>query len=215
MIKPMKIVVFGASGRLGSRVVDEALRREHEVTGVARDATRVDDRGGRIERYAGDATEPGSVASIAANHDVAISAVTQHEHPEMLVDLARGLLEGLDLAGVSRLVVAGGAGSLKVPSGERLLDTPDFHEEWKPEAIAQARALEFYEQAETDVDWSYISPAALLEPGERTGGYRTGDDQLLVDAQGRSRITMEDFAIAMLDEAEEQRHLRARFTVAH
>jgi putative NADH-flavin reductase len=215
MIGPMKIVVFGASGRLGSRVVDEALRREHEVTGVARDAMRVDGREGRIERFAGDATEPGSVASIAADHDVAISAVTQHERPEMLVELARGLLEGLALAGVPRLVVAGGAGSLKVPSGERLLDTPDFHEEWKPEAIAQARALEVYEQAETDVDWSYISPAALLEPGERTGGYRTGDDQLLVDEQGRSRITMEDFAIAMLDEAEEQRHPRARFTVAH
>jgi uncharacterized protein len=211
----MKVIVFGASGLLGSRLVDEALSRLHEVTAVARDSTRIDDREGRVARYAGDATEPSSVAALAAGHDVAISAVIEHGRPEVLSDAARALLEGLSLAEVPRLVVAGGAGSLRAPSGERLLDMPTFREEWKPEAIAQAQALAVYEQADTDVDWSYISPAALLEPGERTGAYRVGTDQLLVDEHGRSRITMEDLAIAMLDEAENPAHTRTRFTVAH
>ena len=211
----MKIVVFGASGLLGSRLVEEAISRRHEVTAVARDSTRIDDRDGRVDRFAGDVTEPSSVAAIAADHDVAVSAVTQHDRPEVLVEAARGLLEGLSLAGVPRLVVAGGAGNLRGPSGERLLDTPSFHEEWKPEAIAQAQALAVYQQADTDVNWCYVSPGALLEPGERTGSYRLGEDRLLVDENGRSRITMEDLAIAMLDEAENQAHSRKRFTVAH
>lgn len=211
----MRIVVFGASGQLGSRIVDEAVSRGHEVTAVARDATRIDDRDGRVDRFAGDATEASSVASIASGSDVAISAVTQHDRPEMLVEAAHGLLEGLSLADVPRLIVAGGAGSLKVPSGQRLYETAEFHEEWKPEAIAQADALAAYEQADTDVNWAYISPGALLEPGERSGSYRVGDDELLVDEHGRSRITMEDLAIAILDEADHPSHSRTRFTVAH
>jgi uncharacterized protein len=198
----MKLIVFGATGLLGSRIAAEAEARGHEVTRASR-ATGVD------------ATDPGSVAAAAAGHDAALSAVTQHGRPQVLVDVARALLEGLDRAGVQRLVVAGGAGSLEVAPGVRLMDTPDFHEEWKPEAQAQADALDAYRAAETDVAWSYVSPGALLEPGERTGAYRTGGDELIADEQGRSRITMEDLAIAMLDEAQEQRHPRARFTAAH
>ena len=90
------------------------------------------------------------------------------------------MLSGLSQAGVRRLVVVGGAGSLEVASGTRLVDTPDFHEEWKPEALGQAEALDLYRSAETDVDWTYVSPGALLAPGERTGRYRTAGDQLLV-----------------------------------
>jgi putative NADH-flavin reductase len=211
----MRLIVFGATGLLGTRLIDEALARGHEVTGVARDVSELDPRDGRLDRFAADVTEPGSVAAVSAGCDVALSAVTQHTRPEMLIDAARSLLEGLELADVPRLVVAGGAGSLTVASGERLLDTPDFHHEWKPEALAHAAALDVYRQADTSVDWSYLSPAALLEPGERTGHYRVGGDQLLLDEHGRSRITMEDFAIAMLDEAEDPQHPRERFTVAH
>jgi uncharacterized protein len=211
----MKLIVFGASGLLGTRLVTEAVDRGHEVTAAARDATRLDAHSGRVKTVSADVTDPAAVAAVSAGHDAALSAVTQHDHPEMLVGAARGLLEGLAGAGVSRLVVAGGAGSLKVPSGERLMDTSGFHDEWKPEAQAAADALEVYQQADTDVNWSFVSPGALLEPGERTGRYRLGGDELLVDGQGRSRITMEDFAIAMLDEIEDPKHPRQRFTAAH
>src|SRR3954463_9711654 len=152
----MKIIVFGASGLLGSRLVSEALDRGHEVTAVARDASRLDDPGGRVRTASADATDAGSVAAVARDHDVAISAVTQHEAPQILVDAARGLLEGLARAGVPRLISVGGAGSLLVASGERLVDTPDFHEAWRPEALAGAAALEAFRAAETPVEWSFI-----------------------------------------------------------
>jgi putative NADH-flavin reductase len=115
---------------------------------------------------------------------------------------------------VARLIVLGGAGSLEVAPGVRVLDTPDFREEWKPDALAQAEALDLYRSATTDVDWTYVSPAAVLEPGERTGEYRTGEDRLLVDDEGNSAISMEDFAVALVDEAESAEHVRRRFTVA-
>src|SRR4051794_37648476 len=186
----MKLIVFGAGGRLGRRPLDEALARGHEVTAAGRDASRLGSHGGRVRGATADATDPGAVARVAAGHDAALSAVTQHERPEMLVDAAHGLLAGLSRAGVRRLVVAGGAGSLKAPDGQRIMDAPGFHDEWKPEAIAQAAALEAYAQADTDVEWSYISPGALLEAGERTGRYRIGEDELLTDEHGHSRITM-------------------------
>jgi uncharacterized protein len=211
----MKLVVFGATGRLGSCLVDEALARGHQVTAAVRDPTGFDADGRDVDVFAADATDPVTVAVAAAGQDAALSAVTQHDAPEVLSEAALGLLEGVSRAGVKRLVVAGGAGSLEVAPGVRAMDTPEFHEDWKPEATAQANALEVYRGADTDVAWSYISPAALLEPGERTGAYRVGGEQMLSDEQGKSRITMEDFAIAMLDEAETQKHPRRRFTVAH
>jgi putative NADH-flavin reductase len=211
----MKMIVFGATGLLGSRLVEEALRRGHEVTAAARHPSRMSGGGGDVRVVPIDVTQADTVAEVAQGHDLALTAVTQHDRPEVLVEAAHGLLAGLPRAAVPRLVVAGGAGSLKVASGQRLMDTPDFHEQWKPEARAQARALAVYEQAGAEVDWVYVSPAALLEPGERTGKYRVGADQLIVDEQGRSRITMEDFAIAMLDEAEQSSHSRERFTAGH
>jgi len=211
----MRLVIFGASGLLGTRLVSEALSRGHELTAVARDVARIDDRGGQVATAAADVTDAASVAAVAGGHDAALSAVTQHDRPEMLVDAARGLLAGLSAAGVQRLVVAGGAGSLLVASGQRLMDTEGFHEEWKPEAVATAAALDVFRQAETDVEWSYVSPGALLAPGERTGHYRLGGDELLVDEHGKSAISMEDFAIAMVDEAEAAKHPRQRFTAAH
>jgi len=211
----MQLVIFGASGTLGTRLISEALIRGHEITAIARNVAPLQERNRPIRCVAGDATDPSSVAAVAADADAALSAVTQHAQPAMLVDAARALLEGLGRVGVERLVVAGGAGSLQVAGGQRLMDTPDFHEEWKPEAAAQADALAVYEAYDGPVQWSYVSPGALLEPGERTGRYRLGDDELLVDEQGRSRITMEDFAIAMLDEVENPRHAGRRFTAAH
>ena len=213
----MKLIVFGASGLLGTRLVNEALDRGHEVTAVARDASRLDNRDGRVRTASADATDPDSVAAVAGGHEVAVSAVTQHQAPEMLVDAARGLLEGLARAGVPRLISVGGAGSLEVAPGQRLVDTPDFHDEWKPEALAAADALEVFRQAgaDTPVEWTFVCPGALLAPGERTGRYRLGGDQLLIDEDGRSLISSEDFAIAILDEAESPKHPHQRFTAAY
>ena len=211
----MNIIVFGASGLLGSRLVTEALDRGHTVTAVARDASRLDDRAGRVKTASADATDPASVAGAARGQDVAISAVTVHQAPEMLVDAARGLLEGLAAAEVPRVISVGGAGSLEVAPGQRLVDTPDFHEEWKPEALAASAALEVFREAQTPVEWTFVSPGALLAPGERTGHYRLGLDTLLVDDSGQSHISMEDFAVAILDEAEHPRHPRQRFTAAY
>jgi putative NADH-flavin reductase len=212
----MRIIVFGAGGNVGSRTVAEALERGHDVTAAVRDPEAHDIEGDGVTVVAADATDPASVAEAASGHDLAISTVgtDQGRAPETLPAAARALLEGLSRAGVPRLIVLGGAGSLEVAPGVRVLDEPDFLEEWKPDALAQAEALDLYRSATTDVDWTYVSPAAVLAPGERTGEYRKGEDRLLVDDEGNSAISMEDFAVALLDEAESAEHVRRRFTVA-
>jgi hypothetical protein len=206
----MKIIVFGANGRQGSRVVTEALDRGHAVTA----AVHAEDRAGNVDPRAdvvvADATDLANVAAVAVGHDGAIST-TRSNHAE----IGRALLAGLSRAGVRRLVVVGGAASLEVAPGKLLLDTPDFQEEWKPEARSGLEGLEMYRSADTDVQWTFVSPAALLDPGERTGSYRTGGDQLLVAEDGSSKISMEDFAIALVDELERGEHINQRFTAAY
>jgi putative NADH-flavin reductase len=206
----MKLIVFGANGRQGSRLVAEALERGHEATAAVHDANRAENVDPRARTVAADASDPASVATAAAGHDAAINATGGGGHSAV----ARALLSGLSQAGVRRLIVVGGAGSLEVAPGVRLVDTPEFHDEWKPEALGHAEALAVYRSADTDVDWTYVSPAAMLAPGERTGRYRTGGEQLLVGEDGTSAISMEDFAMALLDELEQGRHLRQRFTAA-
>jgi putative NADH-flavin reductase len=211
----MRLIIFGANGDLGRRLVAECLERGLEVSAVVRDPSRFEGVASEVNVLTADATDPAAVASVASGHDAALSAVTQHSRPEVLSEVAGSLLDGLSQAGVGRLVVAGGAGSLEVEPGVRLMDTPDFHDDWKPEAQAQADAYDLLRGADTDVEWSYVSPGALLEPGERTGEYRTAGDALLTGDDGKSRITMEDFAIAMVDEAIDQKHARTRFTAAY
>lgn len=206
----MKLIVFGANGRQGSRLVSEALARGHEVTATVHDADRAENVDPPAQVVVADASDPASIAAAAAGHDAALLATGGGGHAE----IARAMLSGLSQADVRRLVVVGGAGSLEVPSGGRLVDTPDFHEEWKPEALGQAEALDVYRGADTDVDWTYVSPGAMLAPGERTGRYRTAADELLVGDNGQSEISMEDFALALLDELEQGQHVRRRFTAA-
>jgi putative NADH-flavin reductase len=125
------------------------------------------------------------------------------------------LLDGASQAKVKRLIVVGGAGSLEVAPGVRLVDAPAFPAEWKGVGLAHSDALEVYRNSEAEVDWTYVSPPAIIEPGERKGNYRVGGDQLLADEKGDSRISTEDYAVALLDEVEKPRHLRGRFTVAY
>ncbi len=212
----MRLVVFGATGRIGRLIVKEALARGHAVTAAARDPARLDMAHDRLDRAAADATRAEDVARAAAGHDAVVSAVgpTEGDAVAIVVDAARALVSGARQAGVKRLVVGGGAGSLYVTPGVQLVDTPDFPAAWKPVALAHREALAIYREA-TDLEWTNVSPAALTEPGERTGRFRVGTDDLLVDKDGKSRISMEDFAIAIVDELERGLHKRLRITAAY
>lgn len=196
----MKLAIVGASGRAGSRLVDEASRRGHHVTGIARNPLP-----GTL-LVAGDARNSAEVGALISGHDAVISAAPFH------ILGADPLLEALRLAEVTRLVVVGGAGSLEVAPGVALLDTPGFPEEYRFEA-EPGRDFLLRLREESKIEWTFISPAIIFEPGERTGAYRAGGDELLVDEDGLSRISMEDFAIAALDEIEVPRHVRERFSV--
>jgi len=211
----MKVVVFGGAGTLGRRITDELVRRGHVVRAVSRKRSPLPPTSAHSVVVIGDVTDPHSVASAVRGADVVVSAVGPgpEEDVSVILDAARGLLQGLRDAHVQRLVVVGGAGSLEVTPGVRLADTPSFPQSWKPAAEAHRAALDIYRE-EPDLEWTVVSPAALISPGERSGHYRAGGDQLLVDAKGESRISAEDYAVAIADEVETPRHLRRRFTVA-
>ncbi|MFF2076709.1 NAD(P)-dependent oxidoreductase [Kitasatospora sp. NPDC058162] len=212
----MRITVFGATGNVGRRVVAEALARGHEVTAVVRNPAKPHGLPTEVTLAVGDAGDPGDVARIAAGQDLVVTATRPapgREHE--LAATTRGLLAGLAGTGV-RLLAVGGAGSLTVPGtdGTILVESPGFPAEIRPIALACGEQLDLY-RADGDVDWTYLSPAALLEPGVRTGRFRLGRDELLLDAEGNSAISMEDLAVVLLDEAERPVHRRSRFTAAY
>ncbi|MFD0403344.1 NAD(P)-dependent oxidoreductase [Kitasatospora sp. NPDC127121] len=213
----MHITVFGATGNVGSRVVTEALARHHRITAVLRDPAKPHGLPAAVALGVGDARNPEDVARLAAGQDLVITATRPAPGSEHELSAAtRGLLAGLAGTGV-RLMAVGGAGSLTLPGrgGTTLADDPGFPAELQPIARACREQLDLYRAADPDVDWTYLSPAALLEPGERTGRFRLGRDELLVDAEGASVISMEDLAVALLDEAEQPAHRRTRFTAAY
>jgi putative NADH-flavin reductase len=216
----MKLVLFGAGGQVAQRIAREALNRGHEVVGVVRSAASVRSDNERMIILEGDAADPASVAKVSQGADVIINALSPRPSPSgrpatSLPEAARALIDGATRARVPRLIVVGGAGSLEVAPGVRLVDTPGFPNEYKQESLNQADALAVYRAADGDLDWTYISPAAEIGPGTRTGRYRAGDDALLVDEKGKSFISYEDYAKAVLDEIEHATHPRARMSVAY
>ncbi len=200
----MDVLLLGASGRIGRRTADELLSRGHRVTGVSRSGTveGVDDP--ELVALSGDATDADDVAKLAAGHDAVVSTLgpSGEEDPDVLVEMMRAAVEGLRRASVDRLVWTGGAGGLEVAPDTRLVDTEEFPEEWEPVARAAIDAFGVLEDVE-DVEWTYLAPAALIEPGERTGEYRTAEGELVADEDGDSYVSMEDFAVALVDELEE------------
>lgn len=211
----MRITVFGAGGNVGSRVVTEALARGHHVTAVVRDPARGYTLPGAVELRAGDAAAVADVAELSAGQDVVISATrpAPGREPE-LVATTEALLAGVARTGV-RLLLVGGAAGLTVPgTGATLIDQPDFPVGLRPIALACNGQLAAC-RAEKKADWAYLSPPMVLEPGERTGHYRLGMDELLTAADGSSTLSMEDLAVALLDEAERPAHHRTRFTAAY
>jgi putative NADH-flavin reductase len=214
----MKIAVIGAGGRVGRRTVQEALSRGHEVKALVRHPSAFDLTGDRLTVSEADATDPTQVADGVRGTDAVISAVGpawQSGDPAVVPQTARSLLAALPRAGVRRLIFVGGAASLEVAPGVRLMDTPQFPDDYKPIGVAHAEALDVFRASDADVDWAFVSPPPMLEPGERTGKYRVGGDQLLTGANGQPYISMEDYAIALVDEAENGSHKLVRFTVAN
>jgi uncharacterized protein len=203
----MNIVLAGATGNIGSRILDEALRRGHRVTGLTRDPAKLAARDG-LQAKKASTTEVGAFADALKGHDAAILSVKWNEN-----DVHR-VLDALRKAGVKRCLFVVGAGSLLRTDGrthfdhmaEKGIQPPTS----KPAALALAEV-----QKVTDLDWTAISPPASIQPGARTGKFRLGRDHLLEDDKGKSEISREDFAIAILDEIEKPKHIRQRFTAAY
>lgn len=203
----MKIALIGATGNVGSRVAAEALSRGHQVTGISRHPERLAAKPG-LTAARGDTSEPDALARVLSGHDAVVSS-TRFQGGD-----ARGLIAAVKKSGVKRLLVVGGAGSLEVAPGLALVDSPEFPAAYKPEASAGREFLRIL-RGEDGLDWTFLSPSALFGPGERTGKFRLGGDRLLIGADGKSRVSMEDYAIALVDELEAPKHSRRRFTVGY
>jgi putative NADH-flavin reductase len=212
----MKIAVFGASGRIGSRIVTEALNRGHEVSALVRHPENYTFEHLHLRVAKSDLFVTQDVEAGVFNHDAVVCAYsnTKGATPSTIAEITVPLLNGLKQAHVNRLIIVGGAGSLEVAPGVQIVDTPDFPEAYKAASLAQREALKLY-KAEKEIEWTYVSPSAEIAPGERTGVFRTGTNQLLKDAQGKSFILMEDFAVAIIDEIENPKHVREQMTVGY
>jgi uncharacterized protein len=203
----MNVALIGPTGHVGSRLLAELLRRGHEVTGIARHPEGLPSQP-HLTVKRGDANDEDGVTALLRGHDAVISA------GRFVSVNPRALIAAVKKAGVPRLLVVGGAGSLEVAPGVQLVDTPEFPEAYKPESLAGRDFLHAL-RGERELNWTFLSPSATFAPGERTGTFRLGTDQLLIGADGESRISMEDFAIALVDELETPRHPRQRFTVGY
>lgn len=213
----MKIALFGATGHLGHGILDEALSRGYEVVAVVRDPSRLTEQNNKLKVVTGDVAHPASWLDAVRGVDAVVASLSARRdgNVDSIPANAGVLLDNLPKAGVKRLLWVGGAGSLEVAPGVKVIDDPHFPDTWKAEANAQVKALDAFRASKADVDWTYISPAALIEDGERSGRYRVGGDQLLLDANGVSRITVPDYAMALLDRIERHDALRQRITVAY
>jgi putative NADH-flavin reductase len=203
----MKIAVTGASGQAGSRITAELARRGHAVTAIARNPDRIE-RQANVTAVKGNVFDQAGLARLWAGHDAAVSSVHfLASDPDKLIGAARD-------SRVGRYLVVGGAGSLEVAPGVRLVTTPAFPQQYKAEAEKGAAFLDLLRR-QKDLNWTFLSPSALFVAGQRTGKFRLGTDRLLTAADGKSWISFEDFAVALADEIERPAHPKARFTVGY
>ncbi|MGX1744345.1 NAD(P)-dependent oxidoreductase [Bosea sp. NPDC055353] len=202
-----KVALIGASGFIGLRLLAELAARGHAVTAIVRNPEKVAALAG-VTAVKGDVFDKDGLAKLIAGHDVVVSAV------HFTASDPQVLLAAVKQSGVKCYLVVGGAGSLEVAPGVKLFDTPEFPAIYLEEARKGGAFLDLLKQ-EQGLDWSFLSPSALIQPGERTGQFRLGTDQLLVDAKGNSAISAEDYAIALVDELEKPAHSRRRFTVGY
>lgn len=208
----MKIAIIGATGRVGSRVATEALNRNHEVTAIVRSASKIITPSiAIVEKDIMELTEEDLEI-----YDVVVDAFgTPEKFSYLHVETAKHLISLLRNKEKPRLIIVGGAGSLWVDdTGTELCAVPEFPEAYKITATAMRDELVFLRSV-SNVNWTFLSPSAEFAPGERTGHYRIGNDRLLVDQAGNSSISMEDYAIALVDEIEKPEHSKQRFTVGY
>ena len=213
----MKIALIGATGYVGSAILKEALDRGHEVTAIVRNPDSLTPHE-MLRPMKGDVYNENEVTRLVMGHDSVISAFnpgwTNPDIYSQQIKGARSIIDGVKNSGVKRLLFVGGAGSLEVTPGVQSVDMPGFPAEYKQGALATREALNMLRK-ETGLEWSFLSPSADLFPGPRIGKFRLGTDQLLKNAQGESRISVEDYAMAMIDEMEKPKHIRQRFTVGY
>lgn len=210
----MKIAILGATGWIGSNITAEAKKRGHDVVAIVRNKDKVTTEDITIRIF--DLRNDNNINDVLVDVDVVIASVGGRAvgNHDLVAKTAKRLLEALNNSG-KRLLWVGGAGSLEIAPGVANLTSPNFPAEYKDEAIAQSEALDVFRNSSSSVDWTYISPAALLYPGDSEGIYRIGGDELLTNSQGESKISDTDYAIAVLDEVEKSAHLNQRIGVAY
>jgi putative NADH-flavin reductase len=203
----MKIALIGATGFIGQYILNEALTRKHQVTALVRNPAKVAQAEG-VTAKAVEIHNAQDVTKAVAGHDAVIVSL-HHEGLDF-----HALINAVKASGTARLLVVGGAGSLEVAPGVQVVDTPNFPAEWKATALAARDFLNVL-RGEKNLDWTYLSPSAFIEPGERTAKFRLGTDQLLLNEKGESRISNQDYAVALIDELENPTHSQKRFTVGY
>jgi uncharacterized protein len=203
----MKIAHIGASGKVGGKILEELLRRGHTVTAITRHPEKLPSRA-HLSSVHGDIADPDQLATVIKAHDAVISSAT------FVPGSSPKLVDAIYKSGVKRYIAVGGAGSLEVAPGKLLKDTPAIPAEWLP-AINEGAALLKLLRSDQKLDWTFFSPAAFIGPGERTGKFRLGGDRLITAADGKSSISYEDYAIALVDELDKPQHIRQRFTIGY
>ncbi len=202
-----KIALIGASGKIGTKITAELLSRGHTVTGIARSPEKIAAQKG-VTAVAGDFTNPQAIAGALKGHDAIISAASFIPgQAEQLIALVRA-------SGVKRFLMVGGAASLQTEDGKKVIDGLQLPDAWKAPIMEGIRTLSLLRDVK-DVDWTFFSPAIQIGPGERTGKFRLGKEQVVKDAEGNSKISYDDYAIAMVDELERGQNIKGRFTVAY
>jgi putative NADH-flavin reductase len=209
----MHIALYGATGQSGSRILTELLSRGHQVTAIARDLAKLATQPG-LTVVQGDLASVDGIAARIKGTDAVVSAYAPpRDDTDQLLPVSARIIDAVKQAGVPRLLIVGGAGSLEVAPGVTIIQSGHVPVQWMPIAVSHANLLD--QLKKTGINWTYFSPAGFFVPGERTGKFRLGTNQLIANEQGDSRISLEDYAIALVDELEAPKHERARFTIGY
>lgn len=214
----MKVAIIGATGFVGTAVLNEALNRGHDVTAIARNTDKITTENDKLTKKNADVDDIAKLTGALKGNDAVVNAFNAGwTNPNLYNDFIKGseaIQQAVKASGAKRLLIVGGAGSLYIAPGKQLVDSPEFPEQWKSGATAARDYLNTIKK-ETELDWTFLSPAINLHPGERTGKFRLGADEPVFDADGKCEISVEDMAVAIVDELEANKHIKKRFTLGY